>query len=241
MVCVKNNGKCRKFYLNLYLFIYFMMSIEAKIAEIRANLQKSVKLVAVSKTFPAEAILEAYSVGQRQFGESRPQELKTKSELLPKDIEWHMIGHLQTNKVRMILPIVSIIESLNSRRLAEAIDREAKKIDKTIDCLLEIQLSDEDSKTGWDFTDLEAFITEGGFSSLPNIRLRGVMGIATYSDSQEVIEADFRRLRNYFEQLAPIFGNQFDTVSMGMSSDYRLAMECGSTSVRVGSYIFGGR
>lgn len=217
------------------------MSISKKIEEIRASLLPGVRLVAISKTFPAEAIAEAYAVGQRHFGESRPQELKTKSETLPQDIEWHMIGHLQTNKVRMILPIVSLIESLNSRRLAQMIEREAARIDKVVDCLLEIQLSDEESKTGWDIADLEEFISAGGFDSLPHIRLRGVMGIATYSDSQAIVEADFRRLAGYFETLAPHFTESFDTISMGMSSDYRLAMECGSTSVRVGSYIFGGR
>ncbi|MFI3280152.1 MAG: YggS family pyridoxal phosphate-dependent enzyme [Rikenellaceae bacterium] len=217
------------------------MSISTKIYEIRDSLLPGVQLVAISKTFPAESISEAYAVGQRRFGESRPQELKAKSEQLPTDIEWHMIGHLQTNKVRMIMPIVSIIESLNSSRLAQVVDSEARRIDKVVDCLLEIQLSDEDSKTGWDFADLEAFIAEGGFSDLPNIRLRGVMGIATYSDSESVVEADFRRLKSYFDRFAPLFGEPFDTVSMGMSGDYRLAMECGSTSVRVGSYIFGGR
>ncbi len=217
------------------------MSIRAKIDEIRSSLSEGVQLVAVSKTFPAESIAEAYQGGQRRFGESRPQELKAKSEALPSDIEWHMIGHLQTNKVRMILPIVSIIESLNSRRLAEAIEREAARIERRVDCLLEIQLSDEDSKTGWNWSDLEEFISSGAFESMPHIRLRGVMGIATYSNSEAVVEADFRRLRSYFERLKDRFGEEFDTVSMGMSSDYILAMECGSTSVRVGSYIFGGR
>ncbi len=217
------------------------MSISRKIEEIRSSLADGVQLVAVSKTFPAEAIEEAYAVGQRKFGESRPQELKAKAESLPHDIEWHMIGHLQTNKVRMILPLVSLIESLNSSRLAEAIEREAAKMDRVVDCLLEIQLSDEESKTGWDFADLKAFIDSKGFDLLPHVRLRGVMGIATYSDDERVVESDFRRLRSYFEQLKPLFGESFDTVSMGMSGDYCLAMECGSTSVRVGSYIFGGR
>ncbi len=217
------------------------MSIIAKIEEIKASLESHVQLVAVSKTFPQEAIAEAYTCGQRRFGESRPQELKAKWELLPRDIEWHMIGHLQTNKVRMILPIVSLIESLNSSRLAEAIEREAARIDKVVDCLLEIQLSDEESKTGWEWDDLSTFISEGGFDNLSHVRLRGVMGIATYSDSESVVKGDFCRLRSYFDLLAARFGEEFDTVSMGMSSDYKLAMECGSTSVRVGSYIFGGR
>ncbi len=217
------------------------MSIKSKIEQIRASLSPSVRLVAISKTFPAEAIEQAYQTGQRRFGESRPQELKAKWELLPQDIEWHMIGHLQTNKVRMILPMVSLVESLNSRRLAEVIEREAGRIDKVVDCLVEIQLSAEDSKTGWDWADLEPFIAEGGFAHLPHIRLRGVMGIATYTSDEKLVEADFRRLKSHFDDLKPLFGDSFDTISMGMSSDYKLAMQCGSTSVRVGSYIFGGR
>lgn len=217
------------------------MSISSKIEEVRTNLWSGVKLVAVSKTYPSEAIKEAYQVGQRAFGESRPQELKAKWEELPKDIEWHMIGHLQTNKVKMILPFVAIIESLNSSRLGEAIEREAAKIDRVVDCLLEIQVAQEESKTGWEWSDLNEFINGGGFDSLSHIRLRGVMGIASYSDDLGVVEADFKRLKSYFDQLKPRFGESFDTISMGMSGDYQLAMECGSTSVRVGSYIFGSR
>ncbi len=217
------------------------MSIKAKIDEIRGSLSEGVELVAVSKTFPTEAIAQAYEVGQRHFGESRPQELKQKWELLPKDIKWHMIGHLQTNKVRMILPIVSLIESLNSRRLAKVIEQEAARIDQVIDSLLEIQLSDEETKTGWDWSDLKEFIESGGFEAMPHIRLRGVMGIATYSDSMDVVESDFRTLHSHFEELKMLFGDDFDTLSMGMSSDYKLAIKCGSTSIRVGSYIFGGR
>lgn len=217
------------------------MTLSEKIEHVRSTIAGRAELVAVSKTFPAELIGEAYAVGQRKFGESRPQELKAKSELLPHDIEWHMIGHLQTNKVRMIMPFVAMIESLNSCRLASVIDSEAARIDRCVDCLLEIQLSDEESKSGWDWADLEDFIREGGFANLTHIRLRGVMGIATFTDDESVVESDFRTLRSYFEQLQPLFGASFDTVSMGMSGDYELAIECGSTSVRVGSYIFGRR
>ncbi len=217
------------------------MTIGEKIEHVRAIIDGRAELIAVSKTFPAELVAEAYAVGQRKFGESRPQELKAKSEVLPRDIEWHMIGHLQTNKVRMIMPLVSMIESLNSRRLALVVESEAARIDRCIDCLLEIQLSDEESKSGWDWTDLKAFIDEDGFSEMSHIRLRGVMGIATYTDDEAVVASDFRCLRSRFEELKPIFGESFDTVSMGMSGDYPLAIECGSTSVRVGSYIFGSR
>ncbi len=217
------------------------MTIKDKIYKIEANLPCDVQLVAISKTFPINLIVEAYDAGQRKFGESRPQEMKMKWESLPKDIEWHMIGHLQTNKVRMIMPFVSMIESLNSRRLAESVSHEALRIDRRVDCLLEIQLSGEESKTGWEWDDLSQFIADGGFDALPGIRLRGVMGIATYTDDQSVVESDFRKLKSYFDSLKELFGDDFDTVSMGMSSDYRTAIECGSTSVRIGSYIFGGR
>ncbi len=217
------------------------MTISEKIDEVLSRIDNRAELVAVSKTFPVEAIEEAYAMGQRKFGESRPQELKAKSEQLPSDVEWHMIGHLQTNKVRMILPMVHLIESLNSRRLAQTIESEAARIERRIDCLLEIQLSDEESKSGWDWSDLEEFIEQGAFDNMPHIRLRGVMGIATYTSDMSVVERDFRTLRSHFETLKPRFGDSFDTVSMGMSSDYELALECGSTSVRVGSYIFGGR
>ncbi len=217
------------------------MTISEKIEGLRARLASRAELVAVSKTFPVESIEQAYAVGQRKFGESRPQELKAKSEQLPSDVEWHMIGHLQSNKVRMILPVVHLIESLNSRRLAQVIEREAERIERTVDCLLEIQLSDEESKSGWDWSDLSEFVEGGGFEALSHIRLRGVMGIATYTDDMSIVERDFRTLRTHFDYLKSRFGESFDTVSMGMSSDYELALECGSTSVRIGSYIFGGR
>lgn len=226
---------------NFALNIDMNMSIETKIKEVRANLNPEVRLVAVSKTYPAEAVMEAYELGQRVFGESRPQEMTAKWEALPKDIEWHMIGHLQTNKVKMILPYVSLIESLNSDRLVEAIEREAAKLDKVVDCLLEIQVAQEESKTGWEWSDVMNFINDGGFDRAPHIRLRGVMGIASYSDDMQIVEADFKRLRSYFDELKSRFGDSFDTVSMGMSGDYKLAIECGSTSVRVGSFIFGNR
>ncbi len=217
------------------------MTISQKIETVRQRIAGRAELVAVSKTFPVEAIEQAYATGQRRFGESRPQELKAKSDLLPSDIEWHMIGHLQTNKVRMIMPFVHIIESLNSSRLAAVIDSEAARIDRRVDCLLEIQLSDEESKSGWDWSDLLGFVDEGGFDNMPHIRLRGVMGIATFTSDMSVVEGNFLALRSHFEELRPHFGESFDTISMGMSSDYELAIECGSTSVRVGSYIFGGR
>lgn len=217
------------------------MSIESKINELRAALPEGVKLLAVSKFHPAEAVMEAYNAGQRAFGESRPQELKMKYELLPKDIEWHMIGHLQTNKVKYIAPYVSLIESLDSERLAAEIERQAAKCERRIDCLLEIHVTAEDSKSGWGYVELLEFVRSGGFEAYPHIRLRGVMGMATLTDDEAVVRADFVRLAACREELAQYFGEDFNILSMGMSDDYPIALEYGSTEVRIGSTIFGSR
>lgn len=217
------------------------MSITSKINEIRSTLPAGVTLVAVSKTHPAEAIREAYDGGHRIFGESRPQELKAKYEALPHDIEWHMIGHLQTNKVKYIAPFVSMIHSVDSLRLMEVIDREARKCDRTIDCLLEIHVAREQSKTGWEYADLLEEVRRGAFVQFENVRVRGVMCIATNTEDEAVVRADFERLVECRNELAPHFGEAFNVVSMGMSDDYPLAVECGSTMVRVGSKIFGYR
>ena len=217
------------------------MSIESQIKRFQGELPAGVKLLAVSKFHPVEAIVEAYEAGQRAFGESRPQELKQKYEVLPHDIEWHMIGHLQTNKVKYIAPFVHLIESLDSERLAEEIERQAAKCNRVIDCLLEIHVTNEDSKSGWDYAELLEFVRRGGFKALPHIRLRGVMGMATFTDDEAVVRADFERLAACKAELAEHFGEEFDTLSMGMSDDYRLAIEYGSTEVRIGSTIFGER
>lgn len=217
------------------------MSVTTQIAAVRATLPEGVTLVAVSKTHPAEAIREAYEAGQRIFGESRPQELKLKYEALPRDIEWRMIGHLQTNKIKYIAPFVAMIESVDSARLAEAIDREAAKCGRVIDLLLEVHVAREESKTGWAEEELMTYIDSGAFDRLPHVRVRGVMGIASNTDDEEVVRGDFMRLHSIYERLKPRFGAAFDTLSMGMSDDYPTAVACGSTSVRVGSLIFGAR
>ena len=217
------------------------MSIKSEIERLRSELPEGVKLLAVSKFHPVEALQEAYDAGQRAFGESRPQELKAKQAVLPDDIEWHMIGHLQTNKVKYIAPYVHLIESLDSERLAEAIEKEAAKCDRTIDCLLEIHVTKEESKSGWDYAELLDFVRSGGFAAMPHIRLRGVMGMATFTDDEAVVRADFKRLNECFTELKEHFGAEFDTLSMGMSDDYPIAIEYGSTEVRIGSTIFGQR
>lgn len=217
------------------------MSIESQLSLVRGTLPEQVTLVAVSKTHPAEAIRRAYDAGHRIFGESRPQELREKYEALPKDIEWHMIGHLQTNKIKYIAPFVALIHSVDSARLAEAIQREAAKCGRTLEILLEIRVTQEQTKSGWELDELKNYIGTAPFARMPNVCVRGVMGMATNTDEQQVILRDFRELKRCFDLLQPYFGPRFNTLSMGMSHDYLFAVECGSTMVRVGSLIFGER
>ena len=217
------------------------MSVSSRLSEIRATLPDGVTLVAVSKFHPAEAVMEAYDAGQRIFGESRVQELVAKYETLPKDIEWQMIGHLQTNKVRVIVPFISLIQSVDSARLLECIDREAAKCGRTVDCLLEIHVAQEETKSGWDYAELKSYLQSDAFAQLHNIRICGIMGMATNTDDAAVVRSDFGRLAAIKDELAPMFGADFDILSMGMSDDYPIAVDCGSTMVRIGSSIFGAR
>ena len=204
------------------------MSVADKIASLKASLPSGVTLVAVSKTYPPSAIMEAYEAGQRVFGENRPQELAAKQAELPGDIEWHLIGGLQTNKVKLVAPFVSMIHSAESARLLRFIDREARRNDRVIDVLLEVRIAREESKHGWDEGELERYLRSGEHRSLEGVRFRGLMGVATNTDL-------FVRWKGEF------FDERFDTLSMGMSADYPLAVECGSTMVRIGSAIFGAR
>lgn len=208
---------------------------------IKSTLPAGVELVAVSKTYPAEKIMEAYGAGQRIFGENRPQEMVRKHEELPADIEWHLIGHLQTNKVKTVVPFVGMIHSVDSARLAEAIQKAAGAIGRTIDILLEVHVADEESKSGWEPQELAEYVRSGAFGRMPNLRVRGVMGVATNTDDERIVRRDFEALRRIKEELAPGFGPDFDTLSMGMSHDYPLAIECGATMVRIGTAIFGAR
>ena len=217
------------------------MSIANKIIQLRSSLPEGVRLLAVSKFHPAEAIVEAYEAGQRAFGESRVQELQQKYEALPKDIEWVMIGHLQTNKVKYIAPFISLIESLDSERLALEVERQGEKCNRVIDCLLEIHITDEDSKSGWAWNELLDFVKRGGFRSLSHIRIRGVMGMATLTNDEATVRGDFERLAACKRELAAYFDDSFDMLSMGMSDDYPIALEYGTTEVRIGSTIFGSR
>lgn len=217
------------------------MSVTTQIQELQATLPTGVTLVAVSKFHPVEAIQEAYDAGQRIFGESRPQEMAAKVPQLPGDIEWHMIGHLQTNKVKMIAPFVALIHSVDSPRLLCEIERQAERLGRTIDILFEVHLAEDESKSGWDSKELLDYIATGEIAKLSHIRPRGVMTIGTLTDDIELNKREFRTLKSLFDQLKPIFGEVFDTISMGMTSDYLEAIECGSNMVRIGSKIFGER
>lgn len=217
------------------------MNIKERLHRILATIPNGVKLVAVSKFHPAEAIEEAYNAGQRIFGESRPQEMAAKAKVLPKDIEWVMIGHLQTNKVKMIAPFVSLVASVDSDRLIEEIEKQAAKNERTIDILLEVHIADEETKSGWSLSELKEYLNTGALERMEHIRVRGVMTIATNTDDEAVIRRDFKHIQTIFEELKPRFGEAFDTLSIGMSDDYPIALEYGSTMVRIGTAIFGHR
>ena len=213
------------------------MSIVTAIEQIRHELPSTVQLVAVSKFKPVEDIRLAYDAGQRAFGENRPQELALKAQLLPADIQWHFIGHLQTNKVKLILPYVTLIHSVDSERLLAEIDKQARTLGKTVDCLLEVHIAREATKQG--FLPEEAEAVARHIGDYPNVRLRGVMGMATFTDDFAEVRQEFRTLKALSQRLSDIPG--CDQVSMGMSEDWRIAVEEGTTIVRIGTFIFGKR
>ena len=217
------------------------MSIQTQITELHSTLPEGVTLVAVSKMQPIESLREAYEAGQRLFGESRPQEMCAKREQMPEDCRWHMIGHLQTNKVKYIAPFVEMIHSVDSLRLLDSINREAMKCGRRIDILLEVHLATEESKSGFSVEELREVIATEDIKDLAYIRVRGLMTIASNTDDEAVVAGEFKQLKSLFDELKQEFGEHFDTLSMGMTSDYPLAIECGSTMVRIGSQIFGER
>ncbi len=219
------------------------MNIGENILKVRATIPKGVELVAVSKFHSNEAIMEAYGVGQRVFGESRATELKAKATSLPTDIQWHFIGHLQTNKVRMIMPYVSLIQSVDSERLLRLIDAEAARVDKVVDVLLQVHVAQEETKFGFSQDELVQLIETGAFDELKHVRPIGIMGMATNTDDESRILEDFKAINQTYQNAhALLKGNaDFNQISMGMSDDYHLAIAEGSTMVRIGSTIFGNR
>lgn len=218
------------------------MAIKDKLAELKASLPAGVRLVAVSKTYPAEVVREAYDAEQRLFGENRPQEMDAKRQQLPADIEWHMIGHLQTNKVKLIAPYVSMIHSVDSAKLLGVINEQALKNNRVIDVLFEVHVAREESKHGWNEGELIAYLRGGEYRQMQGVRFRGLMGVATFTDDGSVVRDEFMRLNGLFDRLRhDFFGRDFDTLSMGMSGDYLQAIACGGNMVRIGSLIFGAR
>ena len=213
------------------------MGIADNIRKLKSELPSTVELVAVSKFKPVEAIREAYEAGQRSFGENRPQELAAKAPQLPDDIVWHFIGHLQTNKIKMVVPYAHLIHSVDSERLLAEIDKAARVAGKVMDCLLEIHIAEEQTKQGFTPDEAVALAREAG--RYPNIRLRGVMGMATFTNDREQVRREFRSLKAVSERLSFLPG--CDTVSMGMSGDWPIAVEEGTTIVRIGTAIFGKR
>ncbi|MFD1256109.1 YggS family pyridoxal phosphate-dependent enzyme [Mucilaginibacter terrae] len=221
------------------------MSITDNIKRLKSEMDiLNVTLVAVSKTKPVSDLQEAYDAGQRIFGENQVQELVEKFEALPQDIEWHLVGHLQTNKVKYIAPFISLIHSVDSLKLLQEINKQAEKSKRVIDCLLQVYIADEDTKYGLGFDEVIELLRSEAFTALQNIRVRGLMGIATNTDNEKQIKEEFYELDTFFDGLAQSYFRKqesFDTLSMGMSSDYSLAIEQGSTMIRLGSTIFGER
>jgi pyridoxal phosphate enzyme (YggS family) len=227
------------------------MSIAKNLTEIKSQLPPHVTLVAVSKTKPVSDLMEAYNAGQRIFGENKIQEMTDKWEQMPKDIEWHMIGHVQSNKVKFMAEYVSLIHGVDSLKLLQEINKQAKKHNRVIDCLLQIHIAEEETKFGLDELELDEILTrvyeqceakqvQNDKSEFENIRIVGLMGMATFTENQIQIEKEFNHLKTIFDKLKTQ-NSELKTLSMGMSGDYQLAISCGSTMIRIGSSIFGNR
>ena len=216
------------------------MPIAQNLTEIKLQLPAHVTLVAVSKTKPVADLMEAYHAGQRIFGENYVQELVEKHEALPKNIQWHFIGHLQSRKVKQLAPFVSLIHGVDSFKLLQEINKQAANNNRIIDCLLQIHIADEETKFGLDEEELNDIVTSEEFNTLKNIRIVGLMGMATFTENQNQIEKEFNHLKTIFDKLRTQ-NSELKTLSMGMSGDFPLAISCGSTMVRIGSSIFGSR
>jgi len=220
------------------------MSIQDRLSLVRKEIGATVTLVAVSKTKPVEDIMEAYGAGQRVFGENKVQELVGKYEELPKDIHWHLIGHLQSNKVKYIAPFVSLIHSVDSLKLLTEINKQALKNERTIDCLLQFHVATEETKFGLNLTEAKELLNSSDYKMMKNIRIVGIMGMASFTDNLELVHREFHALKSIFNELNQSEFSAVETfkeISMGMSGDYQMAIEEGSTMIRLGSTIFGAR
>ena len=221
------------------------MDVKSNLNKIAASLPPSVTLVAVSKTKPSQAIADAYETGHRDYGENKVQELTAKSEELPKDIKWHLIGHLQRNKVKYIAPFVYLIHTVDSLRLAKEINKRAKQNNRVIKCLIQIYIANEDTKFGLDFNEANELFESEEFQALENIEITGLMGMATFTDNKDQIRTEFASLKEFYDQqkekTTALSNCNFDVLSMGMSGDYEVGIEEGSNMIRIGSSIFGAR
>ena len=219
------------------------MSIKDNLLQIKSQLPEDVTLIAVSKTKPVSDLMEAYNAGQRVFGENKIQEMTEKWEQMPKDIQWHMIGHVQTNKVKYMAEYVSLIHGVDSLKLLQEINKQAAKHNRIIDCLLQMYIAEEETKFGLDEKELEDILHFVQNDKLQNIKVVGLMGMATFTENQTQIKKEFLNLKSTFDKInsLSIVNYQLSIISMGMSGDYNLAIECGSTMVRIGSSIFGNR
>ncbi|WP_179345285.1 YggS family pyridoxal phosphate-dependent enzyme [Winogradskyella ursingii] len=219
------------------------MSIKENLNKLNTQLPHHVTLVAVSKTKPVSDLMEAYNIGHRIFGENKIQEMVEKYEEMPKDIKWHMIGHVQRNKVKYMAEFVNLIHGVDSLKLLKEINKQAKKHDRIIDCLLQIKIAEEDSKFGMSSKEASTVLQSEELSKLKNIKITGLMGMATFTDDMSQVEKEFKFLKSTFEDLKQLntFNCELKTISMGMSGDYQLAIDCGSNMVRIGSSIFGER
>ncbi|HNP68547.1 MAG TPA: YggS family pyridoxal phosphate-dependent enzyme [Aequorivita sp.] len=220
------------------------MTISENLKKFNKELPDNVTLVAVSKTKPTSDLMEAYNAGQRVFGENKIQEMEAKWQEMPKDIEWHMIGHVQRNKVKYMAPFVSLIHAVDSLKLLKEINKEAEKNERTINCLLQIKIAEEDSKFGMEEADAVKIFSSEEFKRLQNVKIVGLMGMATFTDDEKQISEEFQKLKKIYDQFriqSRNFGTELRILSMGMSGDYKVAIENGSNMVRVGSAIFGER
>lgn len=220
------------------------MSIRTNLEEVLSEIPSGTRLVAVSKFHPKEAILEAYEAGQKIFGENKVQEMTAKQEALPKDIEWHFIGHLQSNKIKYMIPFVSMIHGIDSYNLLQEVDKHAKKSGRIVPCLLQIHIAEEETKFGFSFEECRNMLSSGTWKELANIRICGLMGMATNTDLTEQVNKEFHSLHEFFQEIKTHYfpgEHTFRELSMGMSQDYPLAIHQGSTLVRIGSKIFGER
>ncbi|WP_139855139.1 YggS family pyridoxal phosphate-dependent enzyme [Aequorivita sinensis] len=214
--------------------------ISENLKNLKSKLPNEVTLIAVSKTKPVSDLMQAYNAGHKVFGENKVQEMESKWQEMPKDIQWHMIGHLQRNKVKYIAPFVSLIHAVDSLRLLKEINKQAKRNERVIDCLLQIKIAEEDSKFGMDIADATALLNSEELQNFKNVKIVGLMGMATFTDDEKQISQEFQRLKKVFDQFK-IEKSELKILSMGMSGDYKIAIENGSNMVRIGSAIFGER